>query len=60
MTDNEETELRNKISILEIRNLELVGELVKENRTLDRRFTDNEIVRIIRIVDTLRYKENDY
>jgi len=60
MTDEEEKELRNRISTLEIRNLELVEQLSRQNRTLGDRFTDDEIVRVIKMVDTLRQSDSDY
>lgn len=54
MTEEEEKELRNQISDLQIRNLELVKQLQYQHRELSNRFSDDDIARIIKMVDSLK------
>jgi len=55
-----ETELRGKITNLEVRNLELVAKLDKHNSQLEKRFTDEQIVRFLKIMDETQSRRNDY
>jgi hypothetical protein len=55
-----ETELRGKITNLELRNLELVTKLDKHNSQLEKRFTDEQIVRFLKIMDETQSRRNDY
>lgn len=55
-----ETELRGKITNLEVRNLELVAKLDKHNSELEKRFTDEQIVRFLKIMDETQSRRNDY